>query len=90
MTIELLSELPVPDRYGRACVNPAYEELAEVCRANPGQWAKCPDTVSRDAQRSTARRIRVGEGPAPLRAGFEAAIRNTFLYVRFVGEGGEQ
>lgn len=63
--------------------------FAIALRARRGEWAQWPLPASGAHVRNMATRIRKHADAAPkmFRHGFDAAVRDGVMYVRFVGEG---
>lgn len=86
LKVEFVDELPGKSPTPSA----AIAEFADVLREQPGRWAKYPwsDELADKTRKSRANDINGGHPTAPvaLRTGFEGAVREGVMYVRYVGD----
>lgn len=86
MTVNFINELPSRQPSGGGA--PAkYMDFAEALRGNPGKWAEFPKQGTPRENSVAGIHIRKGNLAAFRCGGFEAANRNSVLYVRYVGKG---
>ena len=84
---EFMEELPGKLRRS---ADPVLVRFAEALRANPGVWAKYPNSLTTASRGNMAFLIKNGRDNAPVpfrNKGFEATNRGGTLYVRWVGDG---
>lgn len=89
--LAFLKELPAAARLRTTATSHEVQEFADALRANPGRWAAYPwsGELTPKSRRSRACDINAGRVTAPraMRCGFEAAVRDGVLYIRYVGGG---
>ena len=95
--VVFVDKLPAPARHGRT-PHPIDTQTAHTLRAHPGEWgiypaeAKWPDigeiTTRALAQRLHSLKTRIAHAPTGVwRNGrYEAVVRDSKLFVRFVGD----
>ncbi|MGH8967597.1 MAG: hypothetical protein ACRDXB_20040 [Actinomycetes bacterium] len=82
MTVEFVEKLPGSPRGGRPVANAGF---AAALRERPGEWAVWPKPITVQTMRVYRRSIPRGILRAFHGGGFEAAVREGRLYVRYVG-----
>lgn len=94
--VVFVDKLPAPARHGRT-PHPIDAQTAQDLRAHPGEWgiypaaAKWPDageiTPRVLAQRLHSLKTRIAQSPTGVWRGgrYEAVVRDSQLYVRYVG-----
>lgn len=67
-----------------------YREVAEALREAPGKWALLPrEYGSENSAKSSAANIRRGRIQAMPEGQYEAVVKGSKIWVRYVGGGGE-
>lgn len=85
-TVEFVDDLPPARPF---TPSEAIAEFAATVRQQPGRWAIYPwsSNLGHRTLLSRASDINRHRGTPSLRTGFEAAVRDGVMYVRYIGRG---
>lgn len=86
---EFVAELPArvrtrPEKYSESML---VHRFAAASKRRPGEWAKWPGPIKPSTAHSYCQKIRQGTQRGFRERGYQAQVRNSVLYVRYVGAG---
>lgn len=86
---EFVKEPPKRTNKNTGYIDPRKLELAEACRAHPGEWLKVPTSYYAHLHRGPtafSRTIKDGTSPAFPPGEFDAKVREGIVYMMYKGK----